>query len=108
MALSMVNDVERRLGGVQGWGGGGGGRGALEGKEPQRRPHRRFDRGLEEVVKAVGSGYYRLQMPLKLAVAVRETVAGHRPDALEGGGGYPPPLAMHPWVGHGLVFPRKA
>ena len=34
----------------------------------------------------VGGGYYRLQMPLKLALAVREPVAGRRLGALEGGG----------------------
>ena len=41
--------------------------------------------------KAVGGGYCRLQMPLKPALGVRETVAGHRLGALEsgGGGGYP-------------------
>ena len=46
------------------------------------------------VAKAVGGGYYRLQMPLSPALAVRGTVAGHRLRALEGGGGgglYPPP-----------------
>ena len=57
--------------------------GALEGKGPQRR----FDRQLEGVAKAVGGGYCRLQMPLRLALAVRGTVAGHRLGALEGGGG---------------------
>ena len=31
------------------------------------------DRRLEEVAKAVGGGYCRLQMPLKLALAVRGT-----------------------------------
>ena len=40
-------------------------------------------------------------MPLKLALAVRETVAGHRLGALEGGAGAtflaPPALPMHPW-----------
>ena len=30
------------------------------------------------VAKAVGGGDCRLHMPLKLALAVRETVAGHR------------------------------
>ena len=43
---------------------------ALEGKVPQRRPQKRLDRRLEEVAKAVGGGYCRLQMPLKLALAV--------------------------------------
>ena len=40
----------------------------------------------------MGSGYCRLQMPLKLARAVRGTVAGHRLGALEWGGGYLPPV----------------
>ena len=48
------------------------------------------------VAKAVRGGYCRLQMPLKLALAVREAVAGHRLGALEGGG-VPPPLPMHSW-----------
>ena len=39
---------------------------------------------MEEVAKAVGGGHCRLQMPLRLALAVRETVAGHRLGALEG------------------------
>ena len=46
---------------------------------------------LEEVAKAVGGGYCRLQMPLKPALGVRGTVAGHRLGALEGVGGVPPP-----------------
>ena len=58
-------------------------RDALEGEGPQRRLGRR----LEEVAKAVGGGYCRLQMPWKLALAVRGTVAGHRLGALEEGGG---------------------
>ena len=49
------------------------------------------NRRLEEVAKAVGGGYCRLQMPLKLALGVRETVAGHRLGAREGGGGTSPP-----------------
>ena len=53
-----------------------GGRDSLEGEGPQRRPRKRFDRRLEEVAKAVGGGYCRLQMPLKLALGVRGTVAG--------------------------------
>ena len=43
--------------------------------------------GLEEVAEAVGCGYCRLQMPLKLALGVRGTVAGHKLGALKGGGG---------------------
>ena len=45
---------------------------ALGGNGPRRRPHLRFDRRLEEVAKAVGGGYCRLQMPLSLALAIRE------------------------------------
>ena len=69
-------------------------RDALEGKGPWRWPQKRLDRRLEEVAKAVWGGYCRLQMPLKQGLGVRETVAGRRPGALEGGGG--PPLPMHP------------
>ena len=48
---------------------------------------------MEEVAEAAGGGYCRLQMPFKLALAVREAVVGHRLGALEGGGGLPtPPL----------------
>ena len=72
------------------------GRDALDGKRPQRRPQRRLSRRLEEVAKAVGGGYCRLQMPLRLALAVRGTVAGHRLGALEGGGGGRT-VPMHPW-----------
>ena len=78
-------------------GGGGQGRDALEGKGPQSRPQKRLDRWLEEVAEVLGGGYCQLQMPLKPALAVRETVAGHRLGALEeGGGGVPPPVPMHP------------
>ena len=71
---------------------------ALKGKGPQRRPQKRLDRRrLEEVVQAVVRGYCRLQMPLKLALGLRETVAGHGLGAL-GGSGVPPPVPMHPWV----------
>ena len=59
----------------------------LEGKGPQRRPQRRLGRRLEEVAKAVGGGYCRLPMPLRPALGIRETAAGHRLGALEGGGG---------------------
>ena len=52
---------------------------------------KRLDRRLEEVAKAV-CGYCPLQMPLKLTLGVRDTVAGRRLGALEeGGGGYSPP-----------------
>ena len=75
----------------------------LEGKGPQRRPQKRLARRLEEVAKAVGDGYCQLQMPLKLALAVRETVAGSRLDALEGGGGVPLPLPCLPLS----LFPQQ-
>ena len=61
-------------------------RGALEGKGSQRRPQNGSGRRSEEVAEAVGGGYCRLQLPLKVALAVRETVPRHRPGALEGGG----------------------
>ena len=43
--------------------------------------------------KRLGGGYCRLRMPLRLALAVRGTSAGHGLGALEGGpgGGVPPP-----------------
>ena len=58
----------------------------------EMKGQRRLDRRLEEVAKAVGGGYCRLQMPLRLAPAVRGTGAGHRPGALEGGGVASPPF----------------
>ena len=63
----------------------------------------RFDRRLEAVAKAVGGGYCRLQTPLRLAVAVRGTVAGHRLGGLGGGGrgGYLPPFQCIPGRGVG-------
>ena len=59
---------------------------ASEGKGPLRRPQQRLGRRLKEVAKAVGGSYCRLQMPLRLALGVRKTVAGHRLGGLEGGG----------------------
>ena len=47
-------------------------------------------RRLKEIAKAVGGSYCRLQMPLKLALAVRGSVAGHR---------YGPCLPMHSSLG---------
>ena len=76
---------------------GGGGRDALEGKAPRRRTQQRCDRRLKEVAKAVGGSYCRLQMPSRLALSVRETVARRRLGALEGrGGGHPPPFQCNP------------
>ena len=46
---------------------------------------------LEGVAEAVGGGYCRLLMPVKLALAVTGTVAGQRLGALEGGGVCSPP-----------------
>ena len=60
-------------------------RDTLEGKVPRRQSQKRLGRRLEEVAKAVGGGYCRLQMPLRPALGVRGTVAGHRLGALEGG-----------------------
>ena len=41
-------------------------------------------------------------MPLRLALGVRKTVAGHRLGTLEeGGGGYPPPSDATPGGGQG-------
>ena len=80
-----------------------GGRDASEGKGPQRQPQQRLGRRLEEVAAAVGGGYCRRQMPLKLALAVRGTVAGHRLGARDGGWGYVPPFPMHPWGGGGVA-----
>ena len=56
----------------------GGGGDALEGKRPQRWPQRRLGRRLEEVAKAVGGGYCRLQMPLKLASSSQITHCARR------------------------------
>ena len=69
-------------------------RDASEGKGPQRRPQKWLGRRLEEVAKAVGGGYWRLQMQLKPALGVRDTVAGHRLGALFGGGGGGSPLPI--------------
>ena len=78
---------------------------ASEGEGPQRRPQGRLGMRLEEVAKAVGGGYCRLQMPLRLALGVRGTVAGHRLGPLEkGGGGTPPPFQCIP--GPHLLFCR--
>ena len=71
-------------------------RDALEGKGSQRRSKKRLDRRLGEVAKAVGGGYCRLQMPLKLALGVREQWLGVGWAPWEGGE-VPPPLPMHPW-----------
>ena len=66
-------------------------RDALEGKGSQSRGRGRgrLGRRLKEVAKAVGGGYRRLQMPLRLAPGVRGTVAGHRPPSRAPG--TPPP-----------------
>ena len=61
-------------------------RDASEGKGPQRGPQKRLGRPLEEVAKAVGGGYCRLQMPLRLALGFCGTVTADRLRAVEGGG----------------------
>ena len=76
--------------------GSGEGQGCSCGEGTSEAAQRRLNRRLEEVAKAVGGGYCRLQMPLKLARAVRETVAGRRLGGLEGGGRYPPPFQCIP------------
>ena len=72
---------------------------------------RRLGRRLEEVAKAVGGGYCRLQMPLKPALADRETAAGRWLGGLEAGGGGSPPsnasLPLPSW-GHPLLAIRRA
>ena len=83
-------------------------RDALEGKGPQRRPQKRLDRRLEGVAKAVAGGNCRLQMPWKLALAVRETVAiGWAPWR----GGYLPPFQCIPGLSmkpRAVGVPRSA
>ena len=49
-----------------------------------KRPQKQLDRRLEEVATAVTVGYCGFQKPLKLVLADRGTVAGHRQGALEG------------------------
>ena len=66
-------------------------RDALEGEGPRRWPQEWLGRWLEEAAKAVGGGYCRLHMPLKLVLGITGTVAGHRLGALERGGLPPPP-----------------
>ena len=58
-------------------------------------PQKQLDRRLEEVAKAVGGGYCRLQMPLKTALGARKTVLGVG-WAPWRGAGVPSPLPMHP------------
>ena len=43
--------------------------------------------GCRRLPKRLLGGYCRLQMPLRLALAVKETAAGHKLGALEGDGG---------------------
>ena len=70
--------------------GGGGPLSRCEGGGECIRSEGTSEAAPEAVRQAVGGGYGRLQVPLRLAVAVRETVAGHRLGALKGGGGPPP------------------
>ena len=57
-----------------------------------RRPQKRLDRQLEEVAKAVGGGYCRLQMPLKLHLASGRQWLGIGPKFWHfGPPGSPPP-----------------
>ena len=52
--------------------------------------------GWRRLPKRLGGGYCRLQMPLRLALGVRGTVAGRRLGALEEEGGGAPPVPMRP------------
>ena len=88
-------------------------RDALEEKGPRRQPQKRLDRRSEAVGKAVAGSFCRLQMPLKLALGVRETVAGHRLGALERGT-FPPsnasldgPTPMVHQLQHGTILLLK-
>ena len=85
----------------------GAGTDAVAGQGPRRRPQKRLGRRLEEVAKAVGGGYCRLQMLLKPALGVRGTGAGHGLGVLVGGGGggARSPLSMHRWGGGGGGHP---
>ena len=83
----------------------GGARDALEGEGPQRQSQKQLGRRLEEVAKADGGGYCRLQLPLKLTFGVRETVAGHRLGALEGGTFPPSNASLGGALGRTLTLP---
>ena len=68
--------------------GGGGGQGCIRRAGDLRgNPSSGSARGWRRLPKRLGGDYDRLQMPLRLALAVRGTVAGHRLGTLEGGGG---------------------
>jgi hypothetical protein len=79
----------------------GGGQGCIR---RERTSEAALDRRLEEVAKAVGSGYCRLQMPSTPALGVRGTVAGHRLGALAGGGGTSPHFQCIPGSGGDFFF----
>ena len=109
--------------------GGGGGQGdPLSCRSPSERMGRgggggciRREGASEAAPAAVGQadgggcqsgwagGYCRLQMPLRPALGVRGTVAGHRLGALEeGGGGLPPPPFQCVPLGGGSRLQRMA
>ena len=71
----------------------GPGRDASQGKGPQ------ICRQLEGGAEAIGGDYCRLQMPLRLALGVRGTVAGRRRGGGGGAGSIPPPLHCIPGAG---------
>ena len=62
------------------------------------------DGRLGAVAKAVGGGHWWLQMPLRVAFAIRGTVAGHRLGALDRGGGVPPSQGIPGGGGGGLAY----
>ena len=68
------------------WDGSGAGV-VAKGRDLRGGPRGGSIRRLGEVADAVGGGYCRLQMRLELALAARETVAGHRLGALKWGRG---------------------
>jgi hypothetical protein len=74
----------------------------VEGDGTQRLPHKRLDRRLEEVAKAVGGRLLSVTNAVELALAVGGTAAGCRLGALEGGGRGTSPLPIHP-RGHAPV-----
>ena len=71
-------------------------RDAFEGRGPQRRSQKRFDRRLEDVAEVVWGQLLSVINALRLALAVRETMARRRLGAREGGGGDLPSNAPPP------------
>ena len=66
-----------------------------KGRDPRGGPRSAYSGGCRS---GGGVGHCRLRMPLRLALAIGETVAARRLGALEGKGGVPPPFRMPPWA----------